>query len=163
MAKSNSKRQELHKLHNHKYTRHYTNEGYYCFYCNDPAECLDHVPPLSLIDNMPYKERKRFGIPAALVPCCDECNRILGDRVLVNVEDRLLYLESYYDKYLNRQKSMWTNDEIEELGPSLQDMVRSRQEKLQRFVHKIRAIQLRQIKVETHPTFEVMHDEEEQS
>jgi hypothetical protein len=112
---------------------------------------------------MPYKERKRFGIPAALVPCCDECNRILGDRVLVNVEDRLLYLESYYDKYLNKQKSMWTDDEIEELGPSLQDMVRSRQEKLQRFVHKIRAIQLRQIKVETHPTFEVMHDEEEQS
>jgi hypothetical protein len=160
MTKKRNKRQELQRLHNHKYTRHYTNEGYYCFYCNDPADCLDHVPPLSLIDTMPYEERKRFGIPAALVPCCKECNSALGDRVLVTIEDRLLYLESYYDKFFNKQKAMWTDDEIKELGSSLQNMVRSRQEKLQRFVHKIRAIQLRQIKVETHPIFEVMHDEE---
>ena len=162
MSKQSKSRALLLSLHQHKYTRHYTAEGYYCFYCNDPADGLDHVPPVSVIDSMPYQQRKRFGIPAATVPCCAECNSALSNRVLTTVEDRLLYLESYYDKHLTKQQSMWTEDEINELGPSLQNGVRARQEKLQRYVHKIRAIQMRQIRIETHPTFEVMQAEEDQ-
>lgn len=154
MSKYSKSRKTLEALHNHKYTRHYTNEGFYCFYCNDPADGLDHVPPVSVIDMLSYAKRKESHIPAVLLPCCTECNSALGGRVLTNVEDRLLYLESYYDKYFKKQQAMWSEEEINELGSSLQNSVRARQERLQRYVHKIRAVQLRQIRVETHPVFE---------
>lgn len=154
-------RQDLIKMHHHKYTRHYTTEGYYCFYCGDPAEGLDHVPPISLIDVMPYKKRKQDRIPAVTVACCQECNSALSNRRLATVDDRLMFLESYYDAKFKQQNAMWTEEEINELGFSLQKSVRARQEKLQRYIHKIRAIQRRHIMVETHPTFEVNPAEEE--
>lgn len=160
MTKRNKKREELMQKHHHKYVRHYTTEGYYCFYCGDPAEGLDHVPPLSLIDTMPYERRKASRIPATLVACCSECNSALNNRRLVNVEERLEFLESYYDAKFKTQNAMWTEEEIQELGPSLQNSVRCRQEKLQRYVHKIRAIQRRHMMTETHPTWEP-NDEEE--
>jgi hypothetical protein len=72
-----------------------------------------------------------------------------------------MFLESYYDAKFKQQNAMWTEEEINELGFSLQKSVRARQEKLQRYIHKIRAIQRRHIMVETHPTFEVNPAEEE--
>lgn len=155
MSKRSKQRKNDMALHNHKYTRHYLTEGYYCFYCGDPAECLDHVPPVSLIGDLKPEYRRLHGIPAALVPACLECNSALGDRRLLTVVDRLLYLESFYDAKFKKQQAMWTEDEIQELGYVLQNVVRSKQEKLQRYIHKIRGIQMRQIKVETHPT---LHD-----
>ena len=158
---SNSKqRKNLMKMHNHKYTRHYTSEGYYCFYCGDPAEGLDHVPPLSLLDGMPYEQRKRSRIPAVTVACCSECNSALSSRKLVTVDERLDFLESFYDAKFKKQSAMWSQEEIDELGPSLQASVRARQEKLQRFIHKIRGIQRRARLIETHPTWEPNPDEE---
>jgi hypothetical protein len=160
MAKSKH-REELMKKHHHKYVRHYTNEGYYCFYCGDPAEGLDHVPPLSLIDAMPYEKRKRAKIPAVLLACCGECNNALNSRRLVNVDERLEFLESFYDAKFKKQNSMWTEEEILELGPSLQNSVRAKQEQLQRYIHKIRNIQRRYRLVETHPTWEPDQEEED--
>lgn len=160
MTKRNKHREQLIKQHNHKYIRHYTNEGYYCFYCGDPADTLDHVPPLSVIDSMPYEQRKRFEIPAVLVPCCSECNGALGDRRLTTVQDRLNFLESYYDAFFKKQQAMWHEEEIKQLGYTLQVGVRARQERLQRYIHKIRGIQRRSLFVETHPTFEPNYLEE---
>ncbi len=161
MATNKKYRQELMQKHHHKYTRHYTAEGYYCFYCGDPAEGLDHVPPISMIDNMPYEKRKRDKIPAVTLACCSECNSALSSRRLQTVDDRLLFLESYYDAKFKKQNAMWSEEEIEELGPSLQQSVRARQEKLQRYIHKIRGIQRRHTMIETHPTFEEHSGEEE--
>lgn len=154
MTKRNKNREKLMKQHHHKYIRHYTSEGYYCFYCGDPAEGLDHVPPLSLIDAMPYEKRKQARIPAVTVACCSECNTALSNRRLVDVSERLAYLESFYDAKFKHQQAMWSEDEIQELGYSLQQSVRARQEKLQRYVHKIRAIQRRDVMEETHPKWE---------
>ena len=151
MATAKQKRNQLMKSHGHKYKRHFLIEGYYCFYCGDPANTLDHVPPLSAMETLDREKRKKDRIPAALVPCCSECNNALGDRQLWTVFDRLLYLETYYDAYFKKQKSMWSEDEIEELGPSLKEAVRHRQEKLNRYIDKIRAIQVRQLKPETYP------------
>jgi hypothetical protein len=109
------------------------------------------------------EKRKKDKIPATLVPCCRECNSALGDRQLWTVFDRLLYLETYYDAYFKRQKAMWSEEEIEELGPSLRESVRHRQEKLNRYIDKIRAVQVRQLKPETYPTWvddEEIEDEE---
>ena len=158
---TNRHRKELIKMHNHKYTRHYTTEGYYCFYCGDPAEGLDHVPPISLMDIMPYEKRKQDRIPAVTVACCQDCNGALSNRRLSTVDDRLLFLESYYDAKFKKQTAMWTEEEINGLGYSLQIMVRAKQEQLQRYIHKIRGIQRRHMMIETHPTFEEYSGEEE--
>ncbi len=162
-SKKSQKRENLMKLHGHKYKRHFTTEGYYCFYCGDPADTLDHVPPLAEMEILDVKKRKKERIPAALVPCCSECNSALGARKLWTVFDRLLYLESFYDAFFKRQKMMWTEEEIDELGPSLRESVRHRQDKLERYRDKIRAIQVRQFKPETYPEFcddDLIDDEE---
>lgn len=158
---SSKYRKKLLKLHNHKYERHYTPEGFYCFYCGDPADGLDHVPSINSIDTMDYQYRKRHQIPAVTVACCSTCNGATSSRRLDTVSDRLLYLESFYQRIFEKHNKTWSNDEIDELGPSLQDFVRSSQERLQRFVHKIRGIQRRFILVETHPTFELNEVEEQ--
>ena len=162
-SKSKKKRDILMKLHGHKYKRHFTTEGYYCFYCSDPADTLDHVPPLSAMDILNKEKRKKERIPAVLVPCCSECNSALGSRQLWTVFDRLMYLESYYDAYFKKQRMMWTEEEINELGPSLRESVRHRQDKLERYRDKIRAVQVRQLKPETYPEFfdDDLIDEEE--
>ena len=141
------------KTHGHKYKRHFLSEGYYCFYCGDPASTLDHVPPLNEMDHLPYEKRKRDKIPASLLPCCLECNQALGSRRLVYVEERLLFLESYYDAKLKKKSAQWTDDEINELGYSLKEYVKHEQEKLRRYVDKIRNIQGRYIRTETHPVW----------
>jgi hypothetical protein len=80
-----------------------------------------------------------------------DCNTALGDRKLFTAMERLQYLESYYEAKLIKQRKLWSDDEIAELGGRLRDYVRARQEKISRFMYKIRAIQLRQIKPETFP------------
>ena len=67
--------------------------------------------------------------------------------------ERLQYLESYYEAKLIKQRKLWSDDEIEELGGRLKDFVRARQEMASRFMYKIRAIQNRQIRPETFPSF----------
>ena len=151
MSAKSKERIRLNKLHGHKYKRLFLNEGYFCFYCADPASSLDHVPPLSSMDNLDYDYRKKHSIPCALLPCCMDCNAALGDRKLFTAMERLQYLESYYEAKLMKQRKLWSDDEIEELGGSLKDYVRARQEKISRFMYKIRAIQMRQIRPETFP------------
>lgn len=151
MSQKRKEREHLMRVHGHKYKRHFITEGYYCFYCGQSADTLDHVPPLSLMDIYTQETRKKKRIPATLVPCCSECNSALSNRNLPTVMDRLMYLESYYEAYFKKQKAQWTEEEIEELGSSLREYVRHKQDKLNVYKDKIRAIQLRSIKDETHP------------
>lgn len=146
-------RKRLIQLHGHKYKRHFISEGFYCFYCADPANVLDHVPPLTVMDNLDYDYRRKNDIPCSLITCCNECNTALGNKKLFTVMDRLVFLESYYDVKLQKQRNLWTDDEIDELGRNLKDFVRARQEMASRFMYKIRAIQNRQIRPETFPSF----------
>lgn len=148
---NNKERDRLRKIYGHLYKRHFITEGYKCFYCGETGQCLDHVPALTTLEGLPKDYMKRNKIPYSLLPCCFECNKILGDRNIINVLDRLLYLESYYEAHLKKQKSKWDKDEIEELGENLQKFVKHRQEKLDIYIQKIRAIHLRQLKPESYP------------
>jgi hypothetical protein len=152
-SKQDKARKELMRTHGHKYKRHFLLEGYYCFYCGDPANTLDHVPPLHEMPNLPYEKRKKNRLPASLLSCCAECNSALGSRQLITAEDRLLFLESYYDAKLKKKKALWSDDEINELGYSLKEYVRHEQDKLRRYIDKIRHIQSRYIRTETHPVW----------
>ena len=161
MNKKDRNRQHLLAMHGFKYIRHYMDEGYVCFYCNAPADTLDHVPPLTMIDYMPYEERRKYGIPAVLLPCCSECNVNLGDKALADTISRLEFLEWHYDKFLQTQRGMWTEEEINKLGYVLQLQVKAKQKKLDDYVEKVRNIQTRLLRTDTHPTFEPNYKEED--
>lgn len=151
--KAKKERARLTQLYGHLYKRHFLDEGYKCFYCGETAQCLDHVPAISTLEDMPKEYMRRNKLPHALVPSCFECNKILTNRNMPHVLDRLIYLESYYEKLMKKQQTMWDDDEIEELGRNMKLYVKHQQEKLHVYVYKIRAIQMRQIKPETYPVF----------
>lgn len=141
------------RIHGHKYKRHFTEEGYRCFYCGDSAQCLDHVPALSWIDSLDTPYRRTHNIPTSLIPACFECNKALGDKPLHTVVERLDYLESHYDKKFSKQQSLWDEEEIESLGFNLRAMVRHHQGKVMEFLTKLRGVQSRLYKTETFPVF----------
>ena len=95
-----------------------------CTYCDEPADTLDHVVPLS------FSSVRRGGgggdangFPR--VPCCRECNTLLGNRPLLTVEERRAWLagalKKRYRKLLGAPKV-----DLSELGPSLRAMIDGR-------------------------------------
>lgn len=75
-----------------------------CAYCGVPATSTDHVPPrsarqrivdLGLCNQFKFQE----------VPCCAECNSVLGARALWTVTQRKRFIKAYlkrkYRKYIN--------------------------------------------------------------
>jgi|DEB19_MinimDraft_3_1074340.scaffolds.fasta_scaffold33555_5 hypothetical protein len=154
VSRAQKERNRLSKIYGKRYKRHFMSEGYYCFYCGDPADCLDHCPPLSIVEDTDPKKLREKKIPHVLLPCCHECNTALGDRYLLTVEDRLLYLESFYDAFLKKQKGFWTQSQVDSLEGILKEYIRHHMDKVNRYTHKIRNIQLRTIRYETHPVYE---------
>lgn len=91
-----------------------------CFYCGDNTSMTrDHVIPVS------YSSVSRSYNKRDTVPCCLECNVLLGNRWLLTVEDRAAYLA---DRLARRHKgelslATFTTIELSEFGPRLQSML----------------------------------------
>lgn len=149
------KNRKLHlAMYGSRYKRHFLDEGFYCFYCGDPASCLDHLPSLSLMPDISLEEIKKRKIACSLLTVCEECNSSSSAKKHFYPIDRLVFLESHYEKQFKKMKSLWTNDEIEELGPSLKEYIKARQERINRYIDKIRGIQKRLALPHTYPIFE---------
>ena len=150
----NSERNRLYRTYNTLYTRHYIEEGYICIYCNSPADTLDHVPPLSWIEPFGLETFRSSGIPLSTVPCCRECNSLLGDRKLLTVQDRLEYLEKKYHSLFDKLVR-WSDEEIEEMGESFQKSIRAQKWRENDLSRKIRAIEQRSVKPWTLPDMDL--------
>lgn len=146
----NSERNRLYRTYNTLYNRHYIEEGYVCIYCNSPAETLDHVPPLAWIEPFGLETLRKSGIPLSTVPCCRECNGLLGDRKLLTVEDRLEYLEKKYNSLFDKLVR-WSDDELEDMGESFQKSIRAQRWREDDLSRKIRAIEQRIVRPWTLP------------
>lgn len=59
------------------------------------------------------------------VPACHSCNSWLGNRLLVKVEDRRAYIAGVLRRKVNESAPGWTEEELEDLGPSLRQAVES--------------------------------------
>lgn len=149
-----NKRKLLLSIYGQKYRRHREVDRHECFYCAEPANQLDHVPPLSWIENYNDKERKKMNIPARLIPCCGDCNRALSSKKLPTVFERLEYLESYYEKKFMSKSSLWTDAEIKQLGRGLKEAVKANKKKFELYKHQIRRIQARLMMAETFPKWD---------
>lgn len=83
-----SAREEAEKRYGHRYQRFYHDleARFTCFYCGDPAECFDHVPPICRVSDY-----ESFGLahPRYLkVPACHECNTLAGSEVQESILER---------------------------------------------------------------------------
>jgi hypothetical protein len=138
-------RTRLLRAYNHFYERLYTEEGFECFYCAAPADTLDHSPPLAWLEPYGIKAFKESEIPLALIPCCSECNGLLGDRKLFTAEDRLTFLLSKYKK-LQSKLVNWTLEEISEMGDSFKNTLKVTHHRHDELDRKIEALEKRRLK-----------------
>jgi hypothetical protein len=109
-----------------------------CTYCGMPAEAKDHIVPISYnYSRRPPNAPKHGGVT---VDCCNECNNILSNKFLCTVEARAAELadclELRYRKQLNAP--VWDEEELSELGPSLQRQIRAKQLLRNETVERIR-------------------------
>lgn len=102
-----------------------------CYYCGEPAGTVDHVVPQSMLETL--RVMGDDAVTAVLarhgrrmtVPSCLECNVVLGNKYFDTLEQRKQYLKrrmrQRYAKILRVPD--WTDRELSQLGPRLQQAV----------------------------------------
>jgi hypothetical protein len=94
-------------------------------YCGQPADTLDHVPPVSRISDYEALrlDRERY----FLVRSCADCNVVLGNSLQETILQRAEYLKDRLEqKHRNKLKAQeWDEEELQELGPRLRSSVRA--------------------------------------
>ena len=154
----NKKRAALLKAYGRLYRLHKGCPSAECFYCGDPSESMDHRPPLSVVDDVGTKTLRRLRVPLVMIPCCQSCNSILGSRRLATVDESLDYLAIRLEKEYVRITALWSNEEIAELGPNLQTMVRAHMHEKVHIQVRISMAQRRSMMIETWPVFSSWDD-----
>ena len=88
-----------------------------CTYCGDVSECRDHVVPVSFTSNIPARKRGKTN-KKDTVPCCTECNSLLGNKLLTTVETRAAYLIGVMElRYANLLETpYWSQEDLDDLG-----------------------------------------------
>ena len=93
-----------------------------CFYCGDPAQSVDHVPPLAGVEAY-----RALGVVEEYlkVPSCTECNSLLGDEVQETIMDRKDRIAELISKKYKKLMAFeeWDDCEISELSGNLKRMV----------------------------------------
>jgi len=136
----------------HLYARHFYDEPG-CFYCGEDRQCLDHVPPLHIVEYATPKELKAMKIPFVLIGSCFECNAMLGAKPLAVVHERLWFLYGRLTDKYEREATLWDDEEIAEMSPMFQKMIRARQIRQSILIDRIRKIEWRMAHSETHPDY----------
>lgn len=94
-----------------------------CFYCGIPADTQDHQPPISKFQE--YRDLCLEHGFFVKVPCCRECNSLLGDTPTESLIDRDMLAKNLL---MNRYRKTlevgdWDAEEIMELGANLRSTV----------------------------------------
>jgi hypothetical protein len=100
-----------------------------CVYCGLPADSVDHVIP-RLMRNLLADVggwRERWPRITDTVWACRQCNSTAGGKLFDTVAEKRRYIHARYrEKHARLLKTPdWTDDEIEALGPSLQQYMRT--------------------------------------
>lgn len=102
-------------------------KGSTCYYCSDKSDTIDHVPPLSISYSYGAEELELRGAELLKVSACRECNVLLGNRSLLTLEERGVYLYrtlvARYTRVLHGKK--FDYEEIDELGPNLRSYIQA--------------------------------------
>jgi len=106
------------------------NKKYSCYYCGILTSGIDHVIPKAILqyfDNTDISKLQPIIKNRILtIPCCTECNHLLGANYQRTLKERKLFLKQKlrkrYKKILNLPN--WNENEIKELKSHLQQFVR---------------------------------------
>ena len=94
-----------------------------CHYCGMPADTRDHIIPIS------WNRKRRKHEAGETVPCCRECNSLLGAKPLFSVQERAHEISEClmrrYRKELNAP--VWSDEEMEQLEGDLRRSVEAKQ------------------------------------
>jgi hypothetical protein len=105
-----------------------------------PADALDHVPPISRMD-----DAMALGVDfrPVKIPCCGECNNLAGIALHVNFMDRYDYVKARLAKRYAKQLRVvtWTEADLEEMGPKLRRSI----------LHDMRAKAFVESRINFHP------------
>lgn len=118
-------RKRLMERYHHLYKMYKVKELFKCFYCNMPADTIDHCPPLSYVGNFGVEFLEKNKIPMYKVPCCRECNSLLGDKMLPTLGERAEYLsDRLFKRYeIDVQSDLWSDDELDEMGYNMRKFI----------------------------------------
>lgn len=153
MAK-NKERERLAKTYNSLYSTHFSGDGKRncCFYCGDMAESVDHVPPLTWVESKTIKEWKKSRIPFVRIQCCMECNKLLGNKPLFTVQERVEYLEKKLLDQYEKRSTLWSKEEISEMSLMFQRQIIAKQNQAKHLLTRARGLQERLMRFDTFPT-----------
>lgn len=112
-----------------------------CSYCGDKRQALDHVPPISMLSDIDVDIFRDNGGQLLLYPTCEECNMKLSGRRLTTYAARVAWLWEAYAKMIDKRKSMWCKDDIDELGPGLKPYIEGHQAKTNELMRKLRGVE----------------------
>lgn len=90
-----------------------------CYCCGVESSGFDHVPPLHYVERLAEDGRRSLRLHK--YPCCSECNRVLGGRLLLTKKSRLEFIQQRLEvKHQGLLAVLtWTPKEMAELGPRL--------------------------------------------
>jgi hypothetical protein len=96
-----------------------------CTYCKESADTLDHVIPHTYVAK--NSKQPRTYSKAEVVPCCRECNNLLGPDLYFTIAERADYLYTTYKKRYKKLLSIpqWDKDDIGELNNKLKKYVKA--------------------------------------
>lgn len=132
------KRSKVESTYNMRY-REVPNLYGRCFYCGEPSIGVDHIPPLVIVSKLGYDECVKLGAEFVLVPCCSECNSILGDLFLLNHIEREQHIRSELKRRYGKlaARTPWLTHEIDNLGYNLQSAVLAGENERRRAVSRL--------------------------
>lgn len=102
-----------------------------CVYCGDPADSLDHVPPITRVDDYratcPGKEQY------LLVKSCRPCNILLKDDLHFDVFERIDAVKYRLKRTLKKHDHalQWSEEELKGLGKNLRSKIISSMKKIE--------------------------------
>lgn len=102
-----------------------------CYYCGEPAGAVDHVVPQSMLQTLRIMGDDAVSAILArhgrrmTVPCCGECNSVLGNKYFDTLEKRKKHLKTRMRQRYKKLLRMpdWSDRELSQLGPRMQEYV----------------------------------------
>tara|TARA_R110000744_G_C18865641_1_gene504561 strand:- start:35 stop:445 length:411 start_codon:yes stop_codon:yes gene_type:complete len=94
-----------------------------CTYCKDIADTLDHVIPHSYVAT--NSKQIRTYNKNEVVPCCRECNSLLGSKLYFTIAERADYLYTTYKKRYKKLLSIpeWDENDLKEIKNNLKKYI----------------------------------------
>lgn len=97
-----------------------------CFYCGEVAGSLDHVVPLSRVDELSAQEMYlRAELDRLTVPSCQQCNSILQDTLQESLADRFAHLKRVLERRLGADlRCVLTSADLDGMRPRFAALMR---------------------------------------